>query len=301
MGQYWIIVCMDTQQASGNLGKMGEILFSTTPDRLVDLLTTCNFPRLEPLPVKPTEIYTTKKLSSIEALPLVIQDKICSFLRSTDDMLCFALSCYRFIEIGRRNIIMHEKSRIAPWAGERIICIGDYADDCPEDFLTDEEINDIDNINLYEYCGNFEKPIVYKQLKPEYYTRAYRYISKSNLGINLLEKLLPINKPVYAEDSKSILVNLTTNEYVRASKIPRPTKFEFGHILLLQICWSSDPSMSIAYNYPPENEDKEIHRGPWAGHRFEITEIKNIDNTFKDVSDEVISKISEILENEEIG
>jgi hypothetical protein len=300
MGQYWNIVCMDKRQSSGHQGKMGEILLTNIPNWLVNLLTTCNFPRLTPLPIKPTEIYKTKTFSYIEELPIEIQDMICSYLRSTDDVLCFALSCYRFLEIGRRNLITRQKhiAPIAPWAGERIICVGDYAHDYPEGFLTQQEESEItdnsEEYNLYYYAEKFKRPVLYEQLDIQQYRRAYLHVTRSGLNVKLIKELLPINKPVYGKSSRSILCNLSTNEYIRASDISESSNFGFGHILLLQICWSSDPSMSIFISY--EN-NSDIHRGPWAGNRFNITSIEHVDDTWKDVSKQVLKKLQKILED----
>ncbi|KAJ2878250.1 hypothetical protein FB639_003450, partial [Coemansia asiatica] len=90
---------------------------------------------------------------------------------------------------------------------------------------------------------------------------------------------------------KFVLLNMTTNEYVRASDIPNKYDLNFGHIVILQACWSSDPSMSIHY-------DKEIHRGPWAGHCFKITTIDNLDKDAKDVSTEVVSKVVDVFDQD---
>jgi hypothetical protein len=292
MGQYWNIVCMDKRQASGHLGKMGELLYRDAPDWLVNLLTTCKFAKLKlaPLPVKPTDVYLTKLVSSIEALPPEILDKICSFLPTTDDVLCFGLTCYQFLEIGRQNIIKREKTEIAPWAGKRIICIGDYARDYPESFLTQQERDEISEENMYHYvCDFFEKPVIYAQMWAYNYKRTYNYVKNSNLDANILEKLTHNIKPIYAKNSEYILRNLSTKEYVCANKIPKPAMFGLGHILIIQTCWSSDPSISMNYN-------DDITRGPWAGNRFDITTIENIDINWKDVSRETITKTKNIFD-----
>ncbi|KAJ2703886.1 hypothetical protein FB645_003706, partial [Coemansia sp. IMI 203386] len=67
--------------------------------------------------------------------------------------------------------------------------------------------------------------------------------------------------------------------YVRANGIPDKHDLNFGHIVLFQTCWSTDPSVTI-------NCKEELNREPWAGHRLEITTIDCIDKDAKDVSEE---------------
>lgn len=73
----------------------------------------------------------------------------------------------------------------------------------------------------------------------------------------------------YPADGPWVLRNMTTREYVRCDVLaPWPHGVSgphighpgFGEVVISHICWSSTP---VA--------DTVIHRGPWAGHWFEIT------------------------------
>ncbi|KAJ1988755.1 hypothetical protein GGI25_005236 [Coemansia spiralis] len=197
---------------------------------------------------------------------------------------------------------MYAGKGIAPWAGKRIICIGDYAEDYPVGFLTKQEEVDLANVNLYEYAHGFGCPLKlfhpynYGKISMGYYERAYYSVEKSPIGSRLLDELLPKNQPIYPKESDCILLNLTTNEYVCASKIPdsHSRVFGLGHIVLLQTCWSSDYSMSIRHSVV------DLHRGPWAGHCFKITSIEDIDSNSTDVSKAVIRKIAQVFDEDRV-
>ncbi|EDR04036.1 uncharacterized protein LACBIDRAFT_330974 [Laccaria bicolor S238N-H82] len=64
-----------------------------------------------------------------------------------------------------------------------------------------------------------------------------------------------------------ILRNLTKKQYVRDD----PTSTTLGTVLLARICWSSDPSRSMAY------EGHDLTRGVWAGDRFDITTLDRLE------------------------
>ncbi|TCD67777.1 hypothetical protein EIP91_011963 [Steccherinum ochraceum] len=115
------------------------------------------------------------------------------------------------------------------------------------------------------------------------------------------------------EERPWVLCNLTTGEYVRASAIAnllepavlQDDKQRYRYIYgpnfaerlnvsmgaVARFCWSSDPSFSVAEAYKGD-----IHRGVWAGHRFEIISLDSIrplgnGREWKDVSEEVAGEM----------
>ncbi|KAF8058610.1 hypothetical protein FPV67DRAFT_1455149 [Lyophyllum atratum] len=91
-----------------------------------------------------------------------------------------------------------------------------------------------------------------------------------------------------------VLRNLTTKEYIRGDAVreawntpnmPYLRALRFMHLLILRITWSSDSSLSVAYDGPIQ-----VHRGVWAGHRFDFSDIKTVQDgqgaigDWKDVS-----------------
>lgn len=65
-----------------------------------------------------------------------------------------------------------------------------------------------------------------------------------------------------------VLRNLITKEYVREDGLPG--SITLGHIVLLKICWSSDPS---AYVHGEES----LTRGEWVGHRFDVVPLRTVE------------------------
>lgn len=73
-----------------------------------------------------------------------------------------------------------------------------------------------------------------------------------------------------------MLRNLTTKELVRAEAIalkpeyirgPHISHLGFGEVVLSRIAWSTSDTVAMNYNSQP---GVCIHRGVWAGHRFDI-------------------------------
>jgi len=109
----------------------------------------------------------------------------------------------------------------------------------------------------------------------------------------------------YPEDQPWILRNLTTKEFVRSEAIalrpedihgPRIEGLGFGEVVVSRISWSTSPTMSIS-------DKSKIHRGVWAGHRFDITTLaRHVKETkgeeWRDVSEEVAREIAGIWEDE---
>jgi hypothetical protein len=62
-----------------------------------------------------------------------------------------------------------------------------------------------------------------------------------------------------------ILHNILKRQYVRRGALLRMTcPADLSHVVLSRISWSSDDSVSMSY-------EGDIHRGVWAGDRFDIT------------------------------
>ena len=141
------------------------------------------------------------------------------------------------------------------WAGDRIICFGDNGDDFPEGFLLDSD----------------------KKTFPSSFTKS----------------CTEVTLPQYSPSSKDVWVlrNLSKREYVRSNGIPDHDadgvlayKQDIGldgnpglsRVLLSRICWSSDPSCSM------HEGPLQLHRGPWAGDRFDVRVLDDVIESMKD-------------------
>ncbi|PPQ99361.1 hypothetical protein CVT26_014304 [Gymnopilus dilepis] len=138
------------------------------------------------------------------------------------------------------------------WAGDRIICLGDYAKTWPEGKLDD---------------GNKETPRRFTRTVTQIRTRDFDHDWN-------LEK-------AYPTDRVWVLRNLTKKIYVRSNGVPTISKDDYeltydehkgfagkpglSHILFSRISWSDDFSISMAYD-----KDEDIARGAWAADRLDV-------------------------------
>jgi hypothetical protein len=112
---------------------------------------------------------------------------------------------------------------------------------------------------------------------------------------NLFEQMQ--DQYLYLPDSRCVLRNLTTQEYVISNH------HGFTQVLYAQICYSNDPSISMQ---EMDFEGEELHQGPWAGHRFEITTLDDIEEDrkagkeWKDVTFRIREKLK-IIYDAELG
>ncbi|KAF8491949.1 hypothetical protein BU17DRAFT_30269, partial [Hysterangium stoloniferum] len=63
-----------------------------------------------------------------------------------------------------------------------------------------------------------------------------------------------------------VIRNMSKKEYIRESRITAEARLDEMYVtqaILSRICWSHDPSSSMAYQ-------GDIHRGTWAGDRIDI-------------------------------
>lgn len=157
MGQYWYIVSVDDGQFLG-CGKLVEFLFNKEADCLVDLFAVPVKPNPEQLP------YTTKHSddnSRYEPSPVkkdlkppcqiqphlaaIPDELILMIFHSLDLLSCFRLSLVskQLWRIGWPFFQQKIIEFMSPWAGKRIICLGDECEpnDLPAGFLTTEEEN----------------------------------------------------------------------------------------------------------------------------------------------------------------
>ena len=170
------------------------------------------------------------------------------------------------------------------WAGDRIICLGDYHEDLPDGILSISEQEELDR------ADEGEKMTLYAFAREHY---------QSVDGISAFNR-------AQLSGGHWILRNLSKYEYVREEAVKVASmegtadifssEIGFGQVLLSRICWSTDDSCAMCY-------DKDIHRGVWAGDRFDITTInqvvvKDSGKQWTDVSDEVEKEMTEIWVSE---
>ncbi|RDB25968.1 hypothetical protein Hypma_006271 [Hypsizygus marmoreus] len=167
---------------------------------------------------------------------------------------------------------------IGSWAGDRIICIGDYTDyrDYPKGLLTEAERRKITKTtSLYD--------IAYKKYDT---VRPIRFPSPAAESMAL----------AFAHDQVWVLRNLSKHQYVRVDALGADPKHVrgpstrwgspgLGDVLLPRIMWTSETGQ----NY----YEGEIGRRSWAGDRFDIQTLDTVegDDEWKDISMRVAREI----------
>lgn len=289
MGQYWNIVCLDAGHATGCLGKAGMFFFSSFPSQTFypNLLVPDTIPQdLPPLP--PITKTGPGQPSHLEQLSKKVIEKIFMYLDNFDDMLCLAMSSSLFLEIGRLCVLELHKSTFAPWAGKRLICVGDYAQSHPPGFLAQEEEEKFNGENIYSFSenNNFTEPKFLPKLEANNYERAFKYC-KSTGKQSMLDALTKhCHYLSYYTEEPRILRNLTKREYVcekEVEKVAGNHKFDFCTVLLSRIFWSDNSVGDVQGDID--------ERGLWAGDRFDITTGDKVDETWVDVSNEATDEV----------
>ena len=243
-------------------------------------------------------------------------------------MICFAMTCRHISQAGMPYLRRAIFKRFAPSAEHRLICVGDYTepDDIPPGLeLTEEEKEELDGTvededDGEEYCatlsnipskGSIERRDLESVLFGECRWKWRVYFIPGLTGV--MHKLIPTRPS--ESDPTLVLRNLSARQYVRGQAIKEFNQTVVpGHngregmvpcladAIMPRVCWASDGSTSLNYEGPLQ-----VHRGVWAGNRFDIVpedlflaECKNSDQPWTDVSAEVVAEVEAIWVAEEM-
>ncbi|KAJ5771891.1 hypothetical protein N7520_002420 [Penicillium odoratum] len=244
-------------------------------------------------------------------LPSKIHNLIFDSLDDIDDILSLSLTNKYLWAVGLTYIEDRIVTSLAPWAGERIICVSDYSDpkDFPPGLLSADEQADLEHLNRVHHLETFTVDNIWKktggpslaQRLRDRFTKweAMHPMSEAN-RTEILMGLKPEKLEFYPHDQPWVLRNLTTKEYVRGEAIALKTSFihgpqievlGFAEVLLARISWSSRP-VDIGHG-------RIMSHGKWAGHRFDIVPIacvvKSAGQAWTDVSNEILREIDLII------
>ncbi|KAF8650983.1 hypothetical protein AX16_004998 [Volvariella volvacea WC 439] len=148
------------------------------------------------------------------------------------------------------------------WAGDRIMCIGDYAYDVPNKYLTDAEQAELaeNKSDLYGFAS-------------EQYVKVHSQF--------MFSWALP-------EGEEWVMRNLTKKQYVRESKLRElEGDVGFDQVLYLWTLCSSDPSISMASELDVE--------GIWTGDRIDIDTIESVEEGWEDLSYRAVRELEQII------
>jgi hypothetical protein len=191
-----------------------------------------------------------------------------------------SLSEVRYLDDSSRERFLQAIKAVS-WAGDRIICIGDYIEDYPPDMLSDIEEKETQEL------------ISFDTLDGEF-TRKQELWGVVNSKYTPPIEIQPYLKFIDFKISTSwVLRNLSKHTYVRAEVValdpdfidgPWIKYFGFGHIVLSFINWSSDDSRASRCS-------ADVTKGAWAGNRFDIASIDALHTSkeqWRDVSESVV-------------
>ncbi|TFK61457.1 hypothetical protein BDN72DRAFT_849640 [Pluteus cervinus] len=288
MGQYWMLLNVDKRERSGHLGKLGEFWGSGS---------ACNvFYRLlvpsEPLPPRVFSPPATLGDVSSNATATTADGSDASAIASAAQ----SDSSDAYLSEEEDDIALHEQDRVprrrnrdgpptpAPtpliiggWAGDRIVCIGDYADTggLPSNLLTPTELASLqtsDSVLYHHALSEFTQVSGF----PSRVVKAEASVA-------------------YPKDKTWVLRNLTKKVYIDLQTFEAKNIGGVDQILLTNICWSSDGDSTLEYD---------ITGGKWAGDRFDVNVIESVqretenegegENQWKDVTQQVIKSVGRI-------
>ncbi|TKA83103.1 hypothetical protein B0A55_00872 [Friedmanniomyces simplex] len=281
MGQYWRIVNIDKAQALRNREglKLWELLSNCEAEQLVDLLKV---PKLRLYHFGPATVANARAKS-------------------------LALTCSYFFRLLAPAVAQSVVECEAPWAGNRLITVGDYANGVPC-FLSPEDVRaiaargaDESEWDLEEDAETIERNPLYAMKTEEVSDRldtdeisveyrgpwcefaAYRrrwgiplrirrlvHLRLSAAEVGLLDRLsLP---PDFGTHHGAVLRCLELKEYVRDDFIAcSEYAYSLGEVLSCFTRWTDDGES-----------------GRWAGRRFDITVQQHVDDRWRDVSEEAV-------------
>ena len=253
-------------------------------------------------------LVTRDRPLTLYSLPSKIHNAIFANLDDPVHVLCLSLTNRLFWAIGLSHIENHIMRSLAPWAGERILCISDRTDpnDLPPGLLNPtgqaqvRELNQIYTFDSFSVKDAWKKiggPSLSKRLQDWF----QKYLAKHPMSDADRNEIISGLKPEISDFSQPwILRNLTAKEYVRGEVIalknefihgPQIDVFGFAEVLIARICWSHQPAELGKIN---------IARGKWAGHCFDIIplsihEQRSDRSDWRDVSDEVFRELDLIM------
>ncbi|KAJ3542256.1 hypothetical protein NM208_g4199 [Fusarium decemcellulare] len=307
MGQYWNLINIDKRRELRHVGglKLWEFLMSTSAEQLVGLLHSPKWLNFR-IPSGKIMFSKQKSLNSpLIRLPQEIVDLIIPHLHNdqyNEDLVCLALTCSYFFRLVAHDIQKTIRKDTGPWAGDRIIFVGDYATGYPDNIATPEEAAEWAKLGRNPLYGVGEKveaegrhAAMRSLFREEPFIiwgkclQAMRQRLDENDGsIQRFERLrkLLMSVPKHLEPAKrqGVLRNLVTKQYIRDQTLAESDyAYSLGEALLCYITWTEDPSG--LEGLPLEGE--------WAGHRFDVTIMDEVTgDEWTDVSQEAIGRLS---------
>lgn len=323
MGQDFQVVNVDAQEIAPVAGvKLGECIWGSKRDLDVLLL------RYWTVDATSMNIWTKKsrailqsKLSaeaSVLRLPNELIQAIFDEIDDLDSIICLCVAHDILGLVGEARLCkLLVPSPNGPWAGDRIICVGE---NCSSNSFP-PDVQDAISAQLAAYAKTPdapEYPWFYECIEDTYSShsipdwRPHRIPWwKWRLSLEDYTKLDEIQRAIYAinvghniYNPDLVLCNLTKGVYVRKDAVSefsawaslqtdRFLEISLGTLVFIHICWSTDGSCAMH-----DDLSEGLTQGAWAGDRFEIVTLDKMqqDVEWKDVTEETMAWLRRIAE-----
>ncbi|KAL1857526.1 hypothetical protein Daus18300_010284 [Diaporthe australafricana] len=307
MGQYWKLVNIDRKEtllsAYGDV-QLLALLMSRSLEQLLELIRN---PKWIPFSKYTQSLQVSESNSTgspLLGLPQEVIDMIVCNLTADEpeSVIYLSLTCVYFLrQLGPifQKVLAEDT---APWAGDRLIFVGDYADGldlggiCTIDELRqfDENVEEYGDNPLYcmpeeqVMCTVDERARTKRRYLDGYDVRQAGYLEQrvrnklTRDDLQLFHRLAAIAKrsqPSADEHHNApVLRNLTARQYVRDDVIAESDyAYSLGEVVLVFTTWTRDGSGLMELEL----------QGDWAGHRLDIA-------TMADVSEEGWTDVSQL-------
>ncbi|KAI2777455.1 hypothetical protein F4815DRAFT_295207 [Daldinia loculata] len=292
MGQYWKLINFDKWLMVFSRGvKTGQFICSLDGVPVLDFLVV---PDLKDALSPKSELARTREYnvaSRLVTLPQEIFDAIVTELPHIEDILSLALTCSYLWRVLLPNVKHSIEVIEAPWAGDRLIFVGDYARGFPPN------CKDYENGNMPEIEMDPREGITPEAVdaNPLYYGINYSLSSgfcieelmKGRAGdcpdIQLLLRLVTMLRSHPGSQRPGVLRNLTKQQYVLDSKLAE-SKYPYSLVeaIVVRTRWTWDTSDADGVD-------------DWVGDCFDIRSIEHVPEGWTDVSDETINLIGDAM------
>ncbi|KAG6189342.1 hypothetical protein E4U48_003019 [Claviceps purpurea] len=338
MGQYWEIAALGSETVlPKSYLKLGEFLFETyVAEQLeralaVPVVPTYHDSRPENVKSHHSAAVETmdRKPGSFSSFPTEIHHLIFEHCYDDDlkSVIFLGVTNQYFWSIAREYVVRNFMQSLGAWAGQQLITVGDdnEVDDYPPGlFATEEDKENLlkrrpeddesedeedqlpveqQTLTLYERIrrGFTELP----NAETRFVDRSYSILDAlaQDSCYRTVKKVFHMQRDdFYPRDEVWILRNLTTHQYVRREPLelqpglahgPFVQGIGFGCVVLSRISWSSSDSVAL------QDPTGRIHRGLWAGHRFDITTMTRHEKltagqNWTDVTEELVGEVTAI-------
>ncbi|KAL7894799.1 hypothetical protein HDV64DRAFT_258513 [Trichoderma sp. TUCIM 5745] len=258
-----------------------------------------------------TEDSKTGRSVTIFDLPAEVHHLIFDSCDFIEDIICLGLTTRYFWAFAREYLHDYYTPFLGRWAGENIVCVGDYVErgDFPPGLFSVEEANDLRQKTFEEPFDedddddddDYDLPPVFHPKEPfTLYHFTSPTISDMEKRLNLWSmssdihllcrersiyddaafrltssEMLITESTYFPRDQPWILRNLTTKEYVRSEAIALRPEYIRGPDI--DVLGFGEVVLSrICWSTSDSvsmADTSNISRGVWAGHRFDITTV----------------------------